>query len=211
MRARRRGQNVVDVRAAHERRRDIALAPRRDEPKPRALHRELYVARRDLRALVQSVTEDATAFARNLFGETRAVLVVHVDDRSARAFAEAPVEESPLGGEVVLHRAVIVEVVARQVREGRDLVAQRITATKVERLRRRLHHGHAAAALDGATQKSLDIARLRRRVQSFGALARDAVFDRADEGRPLASGFSNRRDEIRARRLPVRARDADKF
>src|SRR5437763_4829900 len=52
VRARGGGQDVVDVRATDERRRDIALALRRDEPKPCALHRALYVARRDLSALV---------------------------------------------------------------------------------------------------------------------------------------------------------------
>src|SRR5256714_1773392 len=52
VRARRGGQYVVDVRAAPERRLGIARALRRGQPKPPALHRELDVARRDLRTLV---------------------------------------------------------------------------------------------------------------------------------------------------------------
>src|SRR5205085_2957804 len=123
------GQNVVNVRATDERRRDLALALRRDEAQPRAFHRIFDIARRHintaLRAAVadaEAVSNDALPFRNETVSEPRAVLVVRVDYRDARTLAEASIEESQLGFEVFLHRAVVVEVVARQVREGRDFI-----------------------------------------------------------------------------------------
>ena len=119
------------MRATDERRRDPALALRRDEAEARAPHRVFDLARRDIGGTVQAVEQHALPLPSQFVGQAHAVLVIAVDDRDARALAEAAVEEAALGIEVALHRAVVVEVVARQVREGRDLGAQSVAASEV--------------------------------------------------------------------------------
>src|SRR5205085_1411433 len=125
------GENVVDVRATDERRSDLPLALWRHENHARPGHRELYVARGDFGFRFNREAEHASARARKFLRESPAVLVVSVYDGDARRLAEAAVEEAALRVEVSLHRAVVVEVIAREVREGRDLVTERVAAPKV--------------------------------------------------------------------------------
>ncbi len=60
--------------------------------------------------------------------------IVRVDDRDARSGIDRAVEEQALGGEVVLHRLVIVEVVAGEVGEDGDVEGDAGHAALVERV-----------------------------------------------------------------------------
>ena len=61
-----------------------------------------------------------------------AVRIVGVEDGDARRRIEGAVEEKPLGGEVLLHRLVVVEVVAGEVGEDGDVEGDAAGAALVE-------------------------------------------------------------------------------
>ena len=119
-------------------------------------------------------------------------------------------EQPPLGGEVLLHVAVEVEVVARQVGEDAGGEAQVVDAPQRQRVRRHLHHAGAAAVGHHLAQHPLQLGRFRRRPRSRLDLAiADAVADRADAPAADAGRLEDRRQQVRGRRLAVGAGDAD--
>ena len=59
-------------------------------------------------------------------------LIVRVEDSDARSGIDGAIEEKPLGGEVLLHRLVIVEVVAREIGEDGDVERNAESAALVE-------------------------------------------------------------------------------
>src|SRR5215218_7528138 len=93
--------------------------------------------------------------------------------------AEATVEQSLLGVPVVLHRLVIVEMVASEVAEHCDRVLEFVTATKIHGLRRTLHHRGATANLDRLSQQPLHVWRFGRRAVGFESLLAETVLDSA--------------------------------
>ena len=70
-------------------------------------------------------------------------------------------DEQRLGREVRLHRAVIVEMIAREVREHRRLEREPFDASLMQRVRRRLHRHGAHAAIVQRAQHALQLDRAR--------------------------------------------------
>ena len=102
--------------------------------------------------------------------QVRAAPIVDVDD--AHGALRQDLEEAALGGEVRLHVAVEVEVIARQVGEDAGGKPQAVGAAQRQRVRRHLHHAGAAAFGQHAAQHLLQLGRLGRRARARRARAR---------------------------------------
>ena len=131
-----------------------------------------------------------------------------MDDRAAAR--PEPVEEDALGGVVRLHRAVEVEVIAAQVREGGDVEGHSREASLHERVRGDLQHRRDAAAGDEGGEGGDQIGALRRRPAAAGELfAPEAVAKGAEEpGRP-AGRLEHSHHQRGDGRLAVGAGDPD--
>ncbi len=136
-----------------------------------------------------------------------AARIVEVHD--ARGAMRQHLEQTTLGGEVRLHVAMKVEVIARQVREHAGGERDGIRAAQRERVRRHFHHGGAAAVVHHLPQHLLHVRRLRCRSGRFDVRMSEAVDDGAEQPAPHAGGFEDRPQQVRCRGLPVRAGDAD--
>ncbi len=71
--------------------------------------------------------------------------IVRVHNGAPRWRAAAAGEQAPLGGEVLVEVAVVIEVVAREVGEDGDLKLQTTYALLRQRVRRDFHHRFAHA------------------------------------------------------------------
>jgi hypothetical protein len=118
-------------------------------------------------------------------------------------------EEPSLGEPVVLEGAVEVEMILRQVREDRHVERQAVGAREGQRVRRHLHRHAADAAVAHVREHRLQIERLGRRLVGRACLVAEHVADRADHAGGQAVRAEQRLDQIRGRRLAVRASDAD--
>src|SRR3954454_16288317 len=122
-----RAQDVQDVEPAGQRRAQGTAAERE-----RGTRRVALEVRRPQLG-VGRVDADRDRLAE-LVCEPPAVGVVDVDDRRPWARLEQP----PLGGEVVLHRRMEVEVVLREVRKHRDVPVDRVGAVELQGVARDL-------------------------------------------------------------------------
>src|SRR5215208_1945242 len=143
---------VVDVRRANERRVKIAFARRRDETKSHPTQRELRIASSHVRIVLHRIPNDVQAIFLKRRRQLNTVRIVDVDDGMVWPRSEATVKQSLFRVPVVLHRFVIIEVIAREVRENGNGVFELVTTMKVHRLRGTLHHSSATANLHRAPQ-----------------------------------------------------------
>ena len=81
-------------------------------------------------------------------GDVGAMRAVQVDHRHA-VIGQEPGEKARLGGEIGLHRVVIIQVVLRQVGEARRLQAHAFKPALVEAVGRGLHRGMGDAGGGG--------------------------------------------------------------
>ena len=124
---------------------------------------------------------------------------------------EPTVKQPLLCVPVVLHRLVIVEMVAREISEDRDRVFELITTMKIHRLRRTFHHRRTATNLDCLAQQSLHVRRFRRGAIRFVAAPlprRYSTVPVIATGSPAASGIEA--IEISGGRFAVCPGDADR-
>src|SRR5687768_7437043 len=112
---------------------------------------------------VDRVPNDVQTFAFQLVRELDTIRIVHVDYRIAWARTEAAVEQSLLCVPIVLHRPVIVEMVAGEISEDGNGILQFVATMKIHRLRRALHHRGATTDLDGLSKQALHVRRFGRR------------------------------------------------
>src|SRR5215470_10121963 len=114
------------------------------------------------------------------------LLVVEIRDDGA-VWHEV-VEQPGFRGEVALHRAVIVQVIAREVRERHDVEEHTFDALLVERVRRDLHRYAANASVEQRAKYALQLDRSRGRespaARELLAFAPDQNPERSD-GRAL--------------------------
>jgi hypothetical protein len=155
-----------------------------------------------------------------LAGQQRTGVVVHVDDGGLQA---DPAEQQALGGPVVVHAAVVVEVVAREVGEQRHLDARARQALLDDADRARLDRAGGEAVVDHAAERGLQKHRVGRRqarrsdrpvLFRIGGgdrqrQRRNAHAERADEAGSPAQQVQRLRGPPRGRRLAVGARGGD--
>ena len=138
--------------------------------------------------------------------EALAERVVGIDHRRAQA---GPREELRLGGAVRGHRLVIVEMIAREVGEQRDVERRAVDAALVEAVRRHLHRHRARARGVELREQLVQHRDVGRRVRRRRERADEAVAERAEHRGAAAARIERLRDPLRARRLAVGAGDAD--
>ena len=134
--------------------------------------------------------------------EAGAVLVCDVDHRTGGLR-----EQPALRLEVLVHRAVEVEVVLRQVREHEHREPCSFEPALRGCHRRRLHHAGAVAAVEHLAEQPLQVDRLGRVQPDLAHLVADPAFDVRQEPRFLPRRCQHRREQIGRGRLAVRAGD----
>ena len=133
--------------------------------------------------------------------------IVCIDDRMLQL---RPREQLGLRSGVALERAVIVQVIARQVGEDRGIEAHAIDTMLVERMRRHFHRetSHACVAQFGELTVHRD--GIRGRVRHCLQCIDAAETDRARVCGSRAEQLRRGCDEVRGCRLAVRASHADR-
>ena len=139
------------------------------------------------------------------FGDLQAEDVVAIDHRNARDSAVAAVKQTPLGDEVLLHRAVKVEMVASEIGEDRNIIVQSPHSALRQRMRRDFHHRLARAAAHSLGKKLQQIARLGRGVRRRPDFVRNMIFNRPHEHGLATDMVQHRIEQKRGRRLSVGA------
>ena len=189
-------QQIVDIEVADERTDQGARAPARVELELDAARREpdLHGAHETggaarARLMAAAGDHDAATAAR-VEGELPAEGVVDIDHARHQVFAR---EQPRLGGAVAVHRAVIVEMIAREVGEHRGLEPHGTHARLVERMRGDFHrhvHGAFTAQL---VQRALHGNRVTGGQRARGEPLRATGADGAHVARGPARGFERLR------------------
>ena len=108
-------------------------------------------------------------------------------------------EQPALRLEVLLHVAVQVEVILREVREDERVEADAVEPREVRAVRRRLERDRSSPASSISRKSALQLDRLGRRVRRGSPLAADDPLDRPDEARssgPRASRIERSRNVV---------------
>ncbi|CAM5196482.1 hypothetical protein CDEN61S_04220 [Castellaniella denitrificans] len=201
-------QQVGDVVFPDQVGQDLGAAVGRDQVEDQAVGAMLDVLGPEgRRALAPQAVARPVAGRRCAFQQFPSRRVVGVDDRAAQA---RPGEQGELRLLVAFFRAVVVQVVAGQVGEARDLDADAVQAALLDPDRGRLDGGrHAARAHDGgqAAMQRQHVRRGQRAAQVAAVGQRHA--QRPDGAAGHALGVQRRRDPLRGGRLAVGAGDGD--
>ena len=132
--------------------------------------------------------------------------VVDVDHHP---FQAGPAEQPRLGVGIVVHVTVVIEMIARQVGQHRDVERRAVDAPLREAVRRHLHRARDCALLPVLRETLLQFDGVGRGVECRGERTREAVADGADDGGLAAQLRQSLRDPVRHRGLAVGAGDAD--
>ena len=161
-----------------------------------------------LRVRHEAVRERRLPQSAQLVGEAPPVRVGDVDGRGWAASLGSRLDEQPsLGVEVLVHRAVEVEVILAQVREDERAEANVVQPMLRGRVRRRLHRAAAVTRVEHVPEGALEVDGLRGRVPHRPPLASDPALDGAEQARPVSGRGEHRVEQEGGRGLPVRARD----
>ena len=133
---------------------------------------------------------------------------MRVEDRDARRRIHGAVEEQTLGGEVLLHRPVVVEMIAREIGEDGDVEGDAGGAALVEAVARDFGDEFGGSAAGAFGHQFEEIARFGRGVERGTNFAGDVVFDGADQDCFAGGGVQQRFGEKGRRRFAVGAGDA---
>ena len=141
-------------------------------------------------------------------GELLRVLVVGVDDCHTRCRIDGAVEHEALGGVVLFHGAVVVEVIAREVGENRNVETDAHCAALIEAVTRDFGDEFGGSAGDAFGHQFEEIARFRSGVDRLSSLSRYVIFDGADEDCLSVGGVQKRFAEKCGGRFTVGAGDS---
>ncbi len=201
-RGRDRAENVLDVEDAEQRRLDRD-ARRREG---RAARAELEAVGPHLRLRPQPEGDERrTMGACELVREPPAVRVADVHRRRRGHDAR---EQAALRLEVLLHVAVEVEMVLRQVREHERVEPHPVEPTVVRAVGRGFERDGLVARVEHLAKDPLEVDRLGCRVRGGAGRAADDPLDRSDQPRSTSARFEDRAEHVGRRRLAVRPRDA---
>ena len=128
----------------------------------------------------ESIGEDVGLLLAEL-DEALPVFIFYVDDAGARRLRSRALKENCLGGEILFHRAVVVEMIAREIGKDGDVEGNAVNALLLERMGGDFHHRFGAAAFKRAREELIQFKRFGRGVRGGKALVLDAIFDGADQ------------------------------
>ena len=202
-----RSENVVDVHFSEHRREERKHSIGSDHVEARSAGSDLDFLGVEI-AGAPTIGKDFRPGIFAEFDELRAVFIVGIDHGSARRLGPAAFEKNALGVEILFHGAVVVEVIAGEIGEDRDVEWDGKHALLRERVRRDFHHGFGRTLADALCQHLVEFERFGRGVRCGQDLSGHVIFDRADQ-QALATGRAQNRFEQKcAGALPVGAGDA---
>src|SRR6185437_2628229 len=117
---RNRCERVVNMGWTNQRRVKIAFARGRDETKPHSTQRKLRIARSHISLALHRITNHLQTIFLQARGKFNAIWIVDVDDGVSGPRSQTTIKQSLFRVPVVLHRLVVVEMIAREVRENSD-------------------------------------------------------------------------------------------
>ena len=148
--------------------------------------------------------ERRTVHVKQLRGELFPPRIADIDRGRRRLRAG---EEPALRLEVLLHRAVEIEVILAQVREDERVEAHAVEAPEGRAVRAGLDGRAHVARVEHLAKQPLEIDRLGRRERRGTPLAADLPLDGPHEAGLATRRIENRAQEECRGRLPVRSRD----
>ena len=110
-------------------------------------------------------------------GELRAIFVVEISHGCARRIGAAALEQNSLGGKIFIHRLVIVEMVARQVCEYRNVEGHAEHSLLRQRVGRYFHDSVSRAQAKSFVQEPRKFQRLGSSVRRGIDISRHVIFD----------------------------------
>ena len=135
-------------------------------------------------------------------------LVVAIEHGERRRRRAGAFEQLLLGREVGFHRAVKIQVIAREIGEDGGVEAQAVHAPQLQRVRGDLHGGVGAAKLLEFGEEPHEIERFRRGVDGRQYAIRQMIFDGSDQRRSVTRGAQNGIDQEAGGGLAVGSGDA---
>jgi hypothetical protein len=203
-----RGQQILDIVLAHQRRRDVQMAGRRPH-----IHANALGAGRPARGAHVGTAADAVG--QGVEGQVgdhgQSRWIVGIDHRRPLGLAPGheESEEMSLGVTVGVHGHVKIEMILGQVREDGYVEVDALYPRQRQRVRGHFH-GHGSDALvHHAPKQPLRLERLRGGLAGGHAESADAVLHGADETGASPLGGEQSVHEIGGRGLAVGARDPD--
>src|SRR3954451_18771108 len=115
------------------------------------------------------------------FRQLDAEFVIKIRYDSSGRIRAAALEEHPLGVEVLLHGLVIIQMIAREVREHCDIEGNAEHTLLSEGMRRNFHHRVGCALAQGSVEQSREFKRFRSRVRRWIDFTGNVIFDRSDQ------------------------------
>ena len=200
------GQQVENVHLAGETRDDFGRAGRGFEFEHRAGGRERMGGGAPV-ALANSVGPDLSAGLRCRVSQFGSARVMRVDHGNARSRIDRAVKEQSLGGKVLLHRLVVIEVVAGEIGEDSHIEVDPGGAALIKGVA-----GNFGDQLGGSAGYSLghkfkQISRLGGGVNGRAHFARHVVLDGANENGLARCGVEQRLDQKCRGRLAIGSRN----
>src|SRR5215831_1677093 len=156
----------------------------------------------------QAVGENLRTFLSAQTEKLAAIFVVDVENRRAGRLGATTFEEHALRGKVFVHRAMVVEMITREVGEDCNIEGNRIDAFLFECVGRDLHNRFGDAFGESLSQKLVEFERFRGGVRCGKNSSGNVVFDCADKDRFASGGAKNRFDQKRRGAFAVRASNA---
>ncbi len=166
-----------------------------------------YVPRQVIERVTEYMTDSQVQPNWGFASSERATeRIVDVDDRGVEA---GPREEAFLRDAIGVHRAVVVEVIAREIREHREIERDRVDAALVERVRGDFHRDMRRAPVAERREKALHRDRIGRRARAGDDFAGEAGAERADRRDGMAGAMQRLCEQVHRRCLAIGAGDAD--
>jgi hypothetical protein len=200
-------EQVVDVESPQQRRTHVLRRAADGEVERDAAIVELQVFRTQ-RCIGRATRAhaDASQVVRQCVEQRAAVVVVQVDHRGLQP---RPSEQLGLRRAVAGHVAVVVEVVAGEIGEHRDVEMHARHAALVERMRADFHRHRLRAFVAQPCQQRVHRQHQRRGETGRHRVAIQAGTERADRRRTCAQQRPRLRDQLHGRRLAVGAGHAN--
>ena len=135
--------------------------------------------------------------------DAAAILIVTIDDGEARRGRS--LEKHLLGGKVLVHSLMEIQVVAGEIGEDRGMEPQPVDPTQSEGVRGNLHHHMSTALRIQFGKQPVKIERLRSSVDGLEHTAGQMILDGADHGGRLSRRAQNGIHQMSGRGFAVGA------
>lgn len=200
------GEHIVDIHSADQWGPDCDVARRHCHLKATAASCEMERLGVEVSRGKAIGEHDGTVPLR-LLQKLSAVLVVHIENGGARRTGAAALEQNLLGAEVVIHGAVVVEMIASEIRKHGDVKWNSEDALLFEGVRRDFHHCFGYTVGEPFGKQLIEFERLGRGVRSGEDFSGYVVFNRANERGLASRSVQDRFDDERGRAFSVCAGD----